>query len=166
MSYNAEWYLLVPSLYRREERDEYLKLVRLMSRSAEWYLLGPIALQEDGEDEYLKLVRLMSHSAEWYLLGWSRYPPLHLLIQLSPFLVLFLAAYSVDLPSSHISKRLYLLSFHTYEAFAYAYVCLPLVCLVPMGFRRWHWIPCNWSCGWLWAAMWVRESNLGPLQEQ
>lgn len=46
---------------------------------------------------------------------------------------------------------------------AYKYVCVPCVYSVPGG-QKMALDPWDWSCRWLWAAMWVLESNLAPLE--
>lgn len=46
--------------------------------------------------------------------------------------------------------------FYVFECFAWMYVCDPHACLVEA--RRGCQVPWNWTCGWLWMAMWVLGS--------
>lgn len=50
--------------------------------------------------------------------------------------------------------------FHTCECSVCIYVCATYMCLVPMKEKGAHWIPWNWSNGWLWTAKNVLRTSL------
>lgn len=55
---------------------------------------------------------------------------------------------------------------YAHECFSNMCVCTTCVFLVPLKGKREHWIPWNWSYGWLPAIVGYWEWDMGPLQEQ
>ena len=71
-------------------------------------------------------------------LSFFNYPPVAVVLLLSPYIVLLLV-----------------FKFNVHRCFPYMHVCAPLVCLVAVEARIGQWTPLELSNIWLWATMWV-----------